>query len=48
MMDQAECVFTQKVHLWPEAVGKRMVLSAFIFPDINWIRNLSKRTMLAG
>ena len=25
-----------------------MVISALIFPEINWIRNLSKRTMLAG
>jgi len=41
-------VSTAKVHLWPQPIGKRIVLSALKFPAINWIWNLSNRTMLAG
>jgi len=46
--DGSDRVSTSKVHLWPQAIGKRMVLSALKFPEINWIRNLSKGTMLDG
>ena len=32
----------------PQTIGKRMVISTLKFPEIYWIGNLSKRTMLAG
>jgi len=47
MTDQAEFICFE-VHIWPQTIGKRIVVSTLKFPEIHWIRNLFKRTMLAG
>jgi hypothetical protein len=41
-------IYMGTFHLWPQKIGKRMVLSNPKFSEIHWIRNLSKRIMLAG
>jgi hypothetical protein len=39
-------VCLQKVPIWPQTIGKRMVLLTFKFPEIHWIRDLSKKPCL--